>query len=246
MRCSCPCTATPCRGVGRERLNIAKGPSSSEPSPSRRANAEPPPSRTGLVSSSPASADEKFRERFRTADTGTTSATAGSGTGWIARCPRSFPWLHPEDDLAPGGRLFWVKTVLACGLLCGFLLSPRLWLSSRNYPLSPISALLPKVPAPFDWLWFGALLLLLVRIALTRRPRGLILLFVCLAGLLSLWDQSRRQPWFSQYLFLLAAFVFCSAPPGQTGRSNRAGRSSTTPVSSCRPPISRAACKSAM
>ncbi len=147
---------------------------------------------------------------------GTTSA-AGSGTGWIARCTRCLPSLAAEAALGPGWRLFWVKAVLACGLLSGLLLSPRLWPSSRAYPLSPISALLPKVPAPLDWLWFGTLLVLLVGIALTRHSRGLILLFVCLAGLLSLWDQSRWQPWFYQYLFLLAAFVFCSAPHGPAG-----------------------------
>lgn len=42
---------------------------------------------------------------------------------------------------------------------------------------------------------------------MVRRPRAYILAFVVLAGLLSLFDQSRWQPWFYQYLFMLAALA---------------------------------------
>ncbi|MBI3410733.1 MAG: hypothetical protein HY040_20540 [Planctomycetes bacterium] len=116
--------------------------------------------------------------------------------------------MYANAVAGPGWRVFWLKAVLACGLLSGFLLSPKLWLSSRIYPLSPITSVLPDVPTPLDWLWFGALLALLVGIAVTPQSRWLILVFVCLAGLLSLWDQSRWQPWFYHYLFMLSAFAF--------------------------------------
>src|SRR5262245_62116910 len=106
------------------------------------------------------------------------------------------PWLR---------RLFWVKTIVAAGLVAGFVLSPRLWLTGRMYPLAPISDLLPPVPAPFDFVWFGSLLVLLGLIAVRPRPGVLIWAFVALAGLLALWDQSRWQPGVYQYLFLLAA-----------------------------------------
>jgi hypothetical protein len=43
----------------------------------------------------------------------------------------------------------------------GFLLSPKLWLRSRLYPLTPVSAFLHPIPWPFDLLVFLALLLLL-------------------------------------------------------------------------------------
>jgi hypothetical protein len=46
-----------------------------------------------------------------------------------------------------------------------------------------------------------------VVVGLTRRPRFWIFSFVLLAGLLSLWDQSRWQPWFYQELFMLAALA---------------------------------------
>jgi hypothetical protein len=122
--------------------------------------------------------------------------------------PRSIASLYAEAALGPAWRLFWLKAVVACGMLAGFLLSPNLWLAERDYPLCPISDLLPNVPPPLDRVWFGTLVVLLVVIAVTPYSRGLIGVFVGLAGLLSLWDQSRWQPWFYQYLFMLAAFIF--------------------------------------
>ncbi len=122
--------------------------------------------------------------------------------------PRSIGSLYAEAALGPAWRLFWLKAVLACGMLGGFLLSPNLWLAERDYPLCPIAELLPNVPPPLDRVWFGTLLVLLVVIAVTPSSRWWIGIFVGLAGLLSLWDQSRWQPWFYQYLFMLAAFIF--------------------------------------
>src|SRR5207248_1237718 len=68
---------------------------------------------------------------------------------------------------------------------------------------------LPVIPHPFDHIWFFLLLGLLVAIATIAQPRRLILIFLLLAGLLSMWDQTRWQPWFYQYLFMLAAIGFC-------------------------------------
>jgi hypothetical protein len=133
----------------------------------------------------------------------------------MVRFARAVGSLDAEAAFGPGWRLFWLKAVLVCGLVSGFLLSPKLWLAERFYPLTPISALLPNIPPPLDRVWFGTLLVLLVAIALTPRSRWLCLLFVCLAGLLSLWDQSRWQPWFYLYLVTLAAFaVYPYSRPG--------------------------------
>jgi hypothetical protein len=59
-----------------------------------------------------------------------------------------------------------------------------------------VSDFLPVVPFPFDQIWFFSLLGLLVVIIVVAQPRKLILVFVALAGLLSMWDQTRWQPWF--------------------------------------------------
>ncbi len=114
---------------------------------------------------------------------------------------------NKDINIGSERRFFWLKIALALAFLGGFLLSIKLWLPPRSYPLTPISERLPEVPSLLSSIWFASLLFLLVAIALTRRPRRLILIFVVLAGLLSLFDQSRWQPWFYQYLFMFAALA---------------------------------------
>jgi hypothetical protein len=104
-------------------------------------------------------------------------------------------------------RTFWVKAVVAAGLLAGFLMSPRLWATKRFFPLVPVADWLPPLPPPLDGLLFSTLCLLLVVIAVAPRPRAVIGVFLALAVLVALGDQNRWQPWFYQYLALLAALA---------------------------------------
>ena len=113
-----------------------------------------------------------------------------------------------DDELRPVDRVSWLKVVLALALLGGFLLSVELWGVSRSYPLTPVVEGLPAIPPLLARAWFVTLLVLLATIVAVRRPRGYILAFVVLAGLLGLLDQSRWQPWFYQYLFMFLALAF--------------------------------------
>jgi len=45
------------------------------------------------------------------------------------------------------------------GMMAGLLLSPRLWLSSRLYPQTPVWSGLHALPHPADYLVYGALIL---------------------------------------------------------------------------------------
>src|SRR5262245_43791034 len=90
-------------------------------------------------------------------------------------------------------------------MLAGLVLSPKLWRTERHYPHVPVWDGLPTIPAPWDGVIYGVMLLLLVLAALPLRWRWPPLAFVVLAGIWNLWDQSRWQPWFYQYLFMLAA-----------------------------------------
>lgn len=105
----------------------------------------------------------------------------------------------------PERRIASLKITIAAALLCSFGLSWKLWVTSRLFPLSPVSEHFPAIPFPLDYIWFVSLLGLLLAIIAIGRPRKLILIFLVLAGLLCLWDQNRWQPWFYQYFFLLAA-----------------------------------------
>jgi hypothetical protein len=122
------------------------------------------------------------------------TVSAGGATDYFKS-----PCLEPEQ------KILWLKITIAMALMCGFGLSWRLWISTRLFPLSPVSNSLPVVRFPLDYIWFVSLLLLLLAIAIANRPRWFILAFLVLAALLSLWDQARWQPWFYQYLSMLAS-----------------------------------------
>ena len=100
-----------------------------------------------------------------------------------------------EDNQPIARRIFRLKTAVSTGLLGGFLLSPKLWLSSRMYPLTPVARFLRPIPPPFDYAVFAVLLLLLAWIAVRASPAKEIAAFVALAALYGLCDQSRWQPW---------------------------------------------------
>ena len=112
-----------------------------------------------------------------------------------------------DNKLRRADRILWLKVVLALAFLGGFLFSAELWGVSRAYPLTPVIEGLPAVPPLLIRIWFIALLVLLAAILVVRRPQGYVLAFVVFAGLLGLFDQSRRQPWFYQYLFMFAALA---------------------------------------
>ena len=104
-------------------------------------------------------------------------------------------------------RLVWLKWGTIASLIAGLLLSAKLWVSTREYPLVPLLDLVPPVPYPLDYVFFGLFVVLLVGILLLRgRLAGAFAAgALVLATLLVLEDQSRLQPWFYQYCFMLAA-----------------------------------------
>jgi len=94
---------------------------------------------------------------------------------------------------------------VSVGLLAGFALSPKLWLGSRLYPLTPLFGFLRPLPYPFDFAVLACLVVLLVWAVISAAPARLLAILIGLAAAYSLWDQSRWQPWFYQYLWMLAA-----------------------------------------
>src|SRR3954465_10503403 len=114
------------------------------------------------------------------------------------------PWPG-NSTTTPDRQVASLVRVAAAAIGCSFLISWKLWISSRLFPLAPVSNRLPQIVYPFDYIWFLLLLALLAVIGFLPRSRKIVLIFVCLAASLSLWDQMRWQPWFYQYLFMLAA-----------------------------------------
>jgi len=95
------------------------------------------------------------------------------------------------------------------GLLAGLLLSPKLWMSTRLYPLTPVWALIPTFAPPIDRVVFFSLIALLALVGIAPRRVFVVAAFVLLT-VLALQDQSRWQPWFYQYTVMLLAIVLAA------------------------------------
>lgn len=117
-----------------------------------------------------------------------------------------------------------LKVVLALALLCGFALSRRLWLSTpgRLYPSVPVFDFLPAVAPTVGYVWLGALVLLLVLVAVRARAHLYASAFFVLASVYVLFDESRLQPWFYQYLFMMLALAAFSPKEGDARTPLRA------------------------
>jgi hypothetical protein len=103
-----------------------------------------------------------------------------------------------------------LRTSVILGLLAGFALSPKLWLSSRFYPLTPVWSFLKPLPFPADYVVLFALVALLLALIFAPRREIFAAVFVMIA-LLALQDQSRWQPWFYQYVFMLLAIALAGS-----------------------------------
>ena len=47
-------------------------------------------------------------------------------------------------------RLLYLRVAIVAGTVAGMVLSDKLWLSARFYPLTPVFPFLKPIPAPFD------------------------------------------------------------------------------------------------
>ncbi len=100
-------------------------------------------------------------------------------------------------------RIFWIKTIVALGLIAGLSISIKLWISDRLYPLVPVIDGLPTRIFPYDYLLFGIVIGALLWVIVSPRPRTAILVFLAGALVLAITDQSRWHPWFYQYVFMM-------------------------------------------
>ena len=104
-------------------------------------------------------------------------------------------------------RLLYLRVAIVAGTIASMALSHKLWLSARFYPLTPVFPFLKPIPSPYDAVLFGATLVALALAALSPR---LIAFFATFAVVLAVCDQSRLQPWFYEYFFLLLGLAFAS------------------------------------
>ncbi len=106
-------------------------------------------------------------------------------------------------------RSAWLRLVILVACLLGLIASRPLWGNARLYPLLPIAPWFPILPAPWDTVRFGIMLLALVLAVWFYRPAVTVFLIVSLLAFCE--DQNRGQPWLYLYWMLLC-FTLPSAP----------------------------------
>jgi hypothetical protein len=133
--------------------------------------------------------------------------------------------LDPSEPYVETG-LHHLTTIVCVATIAGLVLTPKLWVSSRSYPLTPVATFLPQIPFPFDYIIFFGFLLLVALTAVAKNRRRLLGAVIATAAVLCALDQSRLQPWFYQYVAMLCAL----APWYWRGHSTQA----RVPLNCCR------------
>lgn len=98
-------------------------------------------------------------------------------------------------------RLAWLRGILLLATALGLIASAPAWSNTRSYPLLPIVSGFPVLPAPWDHLLFGAMLLALV--AALWVYRAAVIIFLITSFLSYCGDQNRGQPWLYMYWVML-------------------------------------------
>ena len=101
-----------------------------------------------------------------------------------------------------------ITKIIAIACLISMLLSYKLWLNERTFPLSPVSDYLPIIKHPVDYILLGIVFILLLCICIFRKPQKIIITFLIITFIIALFDQNRWQPWFYQYLMMFFVLSF--------------------------------------
>lgn len=104
-------------------------------------------------------------------------------------------------------RLQFIKYTVLTGLFFSILLSYNLWAGQRYFPKTPLFDNLSTLAAPYDYIHLVVLLSLLFFsfISSSKTPIVLLILF---SVYLCIDDQNRLQPWFYNYILILAIWLF--------------------------------------
>ncbi|MEY4386102.1 MAG: hypothetical protein RLY20_1385 [Verrucomicrobiota bacterium] len=94
-----------------------------------------------------------------------------------------------------------LRGTLLLATLLGLMASTPVWLNRHTFPQLPLFHSFPALPAPWDGMYFIAMLLTLVAAAWFYRPGVIAFLALCLIAYCG--DQNRAQPWLYMYWMML-------------------------------------------
>jgi len=128
--------------------------------------------------------------------------------------PDPDPTVHPMTseenaavEVSAARGIDLLRRGIAIAFLVTLLLSRKLWLTARDYPLTPIWTGEPQAPYPLDHIVFWVMAASLAAVAVLRNPRIPLRLVVAIGVLWAVLDQSRWQPYFIHYMVILACML---------------------------------------
>ncbi|MFN4234818.1 MAG: hypothetical protein ACK4IK_08435 [Bacteroidia bacterium] len=108
-------------------------------------------------------------------------------------------------------RLIYLTKISYIFLLIGIVISLKLWLSNRYFPLVPLINFIPSFTAPFDGiLLFIFILSTFIRLLFSNLKSAKIIFWISITALL-ITDINRMQPWVYCYLLILFFIDFVNS-----------------------------------
>jgi predicted DCC family thiol-disulfide oxidoreductase YuxK len=122
----------------------------------------------------------------------------------------------------PAARIFWLKTTVVLAFAVGLLMSSRLWIGPRSYPLAPVLDMFGSSIRLSDYVLFAALFPLAGMILVSAQPRKFIGAFLAIVAVFCALDATRWQPWVFQYSLVLMTLALFSWNSEDAGGRQRA------------------------
>jgi hypothetical protein len=97
-----------------------------------------------------------------------------------------------ENNLS---RLQWTFRIALMGVLGTLLLSSKVWMTERNFPVVPLFEGIPSMPSPLDYILYSVLMVLVIYQIIYLENRNTKFALIGMFVFLMLGDQMRWQPY---------------------------------------------------
>ena len=111
-------------------------------------------------------------------------------------------------DLTDKQKVNWVRIIAILAVLVLMVYAPKLWISSKTFPIVPLFDWLPTPTSPVDYILGGFFFIIqIIYIFQNKRWQGILIVLLYLY--LAFVDQNRLQPYFYQsFLTIFAIEIF--------------------------------------
>jgi hypothetical protein len=105
-------------------------------------------------------------------------------------------------------RIQWTFRVLLLATLGTWLLSTKVWMTDRNFPVIPLFEGIPNIPSPIDYIFYSVLIVLAIYQVIYLENKNTKIALIALFAFLMMGDQMRWQPYNVQYFIMVVGLLF--------------------------------------